>query len=309
MNNVKSVSIQYLPTADEVDSSKQLKAGRFLWPGFAHSYPVFAKEVYKGKYKYITGLDVDSVDEDKKAEIKSVVEELERYFGAGTLDPFNEAFWKDRKILLNKKTTFLNLTNPEDKLNYYIIKGGGIFEIAPSYESAIEGSTQKRWYLIEPEHYADISAIDDKVFNKAISKLVKLEEEGTLDDMLLVHKLLITSDRGITRQTPKSAIYKDLSGFINGKIIKTDKRKAPKNFVDTVELISKDKKKLYITAYVKDANYFNFLTVSEDGQLQNIETRTKYGTTLEKAVSFLSNPANQDELESIKSKVEKKWNE
>lgn len=309
MNNIRSVSIQYLPTPEEVDSSKQLRAGRFLWPGFTHSYPVFGKEVYKGKYRYVTGLDLSVIPQDKHEEIEQVIKELEIYFGVGTLDPSNENFWKDRRIVLNKKTTFLDLTNPEDKLNYYIIKGGGIFEIAPSYEEANAGASQKRWYLIEPEHYADLEAKDDKSFNKAISKLVELEEEHTFDDMFLVHKMLVTSDRGVTKQTPKSAIYKDLSNFINGKIVKTDKRKTPKQFLEAADLLKKDKKKLYVTAYVKDASYFNFLTTAEDGQIQNIETRTKYGSSVEKAVSYLTNPTNQDELESIKDKVEKKWSE
>ena len=237
MNNIRSVSIQYLPTAEEVDSSRQLKAGRFLWPGFTHSYPVFGKEVYRGKYKYVTGLETDSLPEDKKLEIEQAKEELEKYFGAGTLDSSNETFWKERRIVLNKKTTFLDLSNPEDKLNYYIIKGGGIYEISPSYEEASSGASQKRWYLIEPEHYADIDAKDDKSFNKAISKLVELEEDHSFDDMFLVHKMLVTSDRGVTKQTPKSAIYKDLSNFINGKIVKTDKRKTPKQFLEAVELL------------------------------------------------------------------------
>lgn len=309
MNNVRSVSIQYLPTPEEVDSSRALKAGRFLWPGFTHSYPVFGKEITKGKYKYYTGLDPMAYPEDKREEIIQVKQELEQYFGKGTLEDDNESFWKERRIVLNKKTTFLNLEDPDDKLNYYIIKGNGIYEIAPSYEAAVDGATQKRWYLIEPEHYADITAKDDKIFNKAISKLVELEEEGSLDDMFLVHKTLITSDRGVTKQTPKSAIYKDLSDFINGKIVKTDKRRTPKQFVEAVELLKKDKKKLYVTGYVKDANYYNYLTVSEDGQIQNIETRSKYGPTIEKAIAYLSNPSNQDELENIKVKVEKKWSE
>ena len=62
---------------------------------------------------------------------------------------------------------------------------------------------------------------------------------------------------------------------------------------------------MYVTAYVKDASYFNLLTVSEDGQIQNIETRSKYGASNEKAIAYLSNPTHQDELESVKTKVEK----
>lgn len=309
MNNIKTVSIQYLPYQEEVDTSKQLKAGKFLFPGFMHEYPVFGKEIYGGKFRYQTGLEPEFYSEDKAEEIIAAKEELEKYYGKGTLDPTNEPFWRGIKVNLNKKTTHLNLNKPEDKLTYYVIKGGGIFEISPSYEQAISGDIQKRWYLIEPGEYADLNAIDSRLIDKAIAGLVSLDDDKTFDDMFLVHKFLITSDRGTTKQTPKSAIYKDLSDFIHGKIVKTDKRKTPKQFIEAMSLLSKDKKRLYVGAYVKDGLYFNYITVAQDSGLQNIETKTKYGSTHDKAIAYLSSPANQDELENLKARVEKKWSE
>lgn len=310
MNNISQVNIQYMPSPEELDKSRDLKAGKFMWPGFTHEYSVFAKQLAGGKWRYQTGLVPAEVSEERRAEVEQAVEELENYYGKGQLDPFNHSFWKDVKLVINKKNIFLDIkNNPEHKLLYYVIKGNGINEVAPSYDNIVEASYQKRWFMVEPEEFADIEAETDKVLNKAIAGLVYLEEEKTLEDMFLIHKNLITSDRGTTRQTPKSALYKDLSDFIYGKIVKTDKRKTPKQFTDAVKLIKSDKKLLYVTAYVREAIYFNFLLTSDDGNLQNVETKTKYGTTPAKAIQFLANPVNADELNNIKERVEKKWTE
>lgn len=310
MENIKSVSIQYLPNIEESDSSRQLVAGKFLFPGFSYEFSVAAKQLPGNKFRYITGLEENDVPEDRKEEVKAVKIELEKYFGEGSLDPMNEVFWKQMKLVLNKKTTFLDLKdNPQDKLFYYVIKGYGIPEVAPTYDEAIADSRRTQWFLIEPDQFADLNAADDRTIDRATARLVDIDTDKTFDDIMLVHKNLISAERGITRQTPRSAIYKDLSDFIKGKIVKTDKRRTPAQFLEVTDLLKKDKKKLYLTAYVKDAIYFNYISVNSDNQFVNHETKTKYGSTVDAVVSKLSNPAFQDELDNIKLKVEKKWSE
>jgi hypothetical protein len=310
MENIKSVTIQYLPNIEEQDSSRPLAAGKFLFPGFTYEWRVAAVQMPGGKFRYRTGLEVDEVPEDRKEEVAQAKKELEKYFGEGTLDSTNEAFWKEMKLVINKKTTFLDIhSNQEHKLFYYVIKGDGIPEIASSYDLAISSDKPKRFFLTEPNELADLNATDDRVIDKATARLVELDSDRTFDDIMLVHKNLITSDRGITRQTPKSALYKDLSDFIKGKIVKTDKKRTPAQFLETTDLLKKDKKKLYIKAYVKDALYFNYITVNSDNQFVNLETKTKYGGNIDSVVSKLSNPAFQEELDNIKLKVERKWSE
>ncbi len=125
--------------------------------------------------------------------------------------------------------------------------------------------------------------------------------------MFIIHKVLVTSDRGTTKRTPKAALYKDLSDFIHGRLARLHKKQTPVQFVEAVEQLKADKKKLYVAAYIKDGTYFNYLTISEDNNIINISTRTKLGSTIEKAVSYLSNPLHQAELDSLKEMIEKKW--
>lgn len=310
MESVKSITIQYLPNIEESDTTRQLVAGKFLFPGFAHEFMVAAKQIQGGKVRYITGLDLETTEEDRKEEVAQAIKDLESFYGQGVLEPTNERFWKDVKLVLNKKTTFLDIQkNPEHKLFYYIIKGGGIPEVAPTYDLAVQSDKPAKWFLTEPNELADLTSADERIIDKATSRLVELDNAKTLDDLLIVHKNLITADRGVTRQTPRGTIYKDLSNFIKGKIVKTDKRRTPAQFIEVTDLLKKDKKKVFITAYVKDALYWNYIKEDKDGQLVNMETRTKLGTTASAVISKLMDPAYQDELENVKLKVEKRWSE
>lgn len=301
-----AISIQYNPFTEEGDRSRTLEAGKFLWPGFGRTLEIWCKP-YGDKFRYQTGLEAEDFPEEERDEIKQAKADLEKAYGVGNLDPLNENFWKKQKLELVRKATHLDLNNPEHKLIYYTIKGGGYTEIAPNYEAAINGAEPKRWYLIDATQYAEIGAEDDRKIIKAFALLNDLEESKSFDDMFLVHKVLISSDRGTTKNSPKAMLFKDLSDFLHGKIVKTNKKQTPVQFIETVENLKKDKKKVTITAYVKDAIYFNFLSLTEDNQFKNLQTGTKYGTSVEKVVTYLSNPANQSELENIKERVLAKW--
>lgn len=308
----RNISIQYLPFPDEADPNATMKAGEFLFPGFYRLFEVPCKAIGQNpdgtfRVRYETGLEPDEVEPERRDEVIQAKEELEKYYGKGALDPLNESFWRNVKIEIKKKTTYLNMNNPEDKLTYFLIRGGAYKEIATSFEQAIENATPKRWYIINASDYADMDSGDDRKINKAIAALEALEEQKGFDDMFLVHKLLISLDRGVTKKTPKSSIYKDLSKFIHGTIVKTNKKQTAKQFLDAVELVKKDKKRAYVTAYFREANYYNFLTISEDNNFRNLQTGTKYGTTVEAAVSYLSNINNQTELDNIKERIEEKW--
>lgn len=310
MTKKRVINIQYQPYEDEI-SGQPMRAGKFMWNKFGHSYPVFAQQLSGNRYKYQTGLDPKDYPEDQREEVEQAFKDLSREFGGDdVLDPFNHEFWKDIRLVLEKKNTFLNIDdNPKDKLLYYAIKGGGIKEVSPSFDAMQADPTQRRFYMVEPEEFAEISSVSDKQFNKAIAALEDLEDNRTYDEMFLIHKVLVTSDRGTTKNTPKAALYKDLSDFISGKLVKTDKRKTPGQFVETYKLLKENIKRLYVTAYVKEASYFNFLTTTPDNQLQNQETKTKYGGSIDKAVEYLLSITNQYELENIKDRVENKWKE
>jgi hypothetical protein len=304
-----TISIQYLPYPEESDNSKELQAGKFLFPGFVRRYEVAYKDIPGKGPRYFTGLEPSDVPEDERPELAKIKAELETYFGEGSLDPFNANFWTGRTLEITRKTTFLDMTNPEQRLTYHLIKGGGFKEIATNFEQAIDRAEQMRWYLVDATEFAELVVEDDRKKNKAIAQLELIEDEKTFDDMFILHKVLVTSDRGTTKKSPKGMLYKDLSDFIAGKLVRTNKKATATEFLAAIDTLKKDKKKLYITAYVKEGNYFNYLTSSDDNQIKNIQTGTKYGSSVAAAVAYLSNPSNQSELDNLKARIEDKWSQ
>jgi len=316
MNKLQDgITIQYIPFPEEADTSRTMEAGRFLWPGAGRLLEPGYKEYGNNRKKYLTGLDIASTEEEH-VEINKLIKVLEKSFGDGALDPFNEGFWKEKKLNIQRKSTRLNFdqengyfVEPDHVLYYFMIKGGAFPEIAVSYDAATALAEPKRWFLVEPNDYAEMNVEDDKLIIKAASFLQDLEDKKTGDDMFLVHKALINSERGVTKKTPKGMIYKDLSDYIFGKLQKTNKRKAPKDFIEVAGLVKTDKKKLFVTAYVKDAIYFNFLQILDDGNYRNGQTGVKYGTSVNAVIAYLMNPANQVELDNIKERIEAKWSQ
>jgi len=306
LDNSRAISIQYNPFPEEMDTAKVMDAGKFLFPGFGRIFEVYAKLI-GNSWIYQTGLEPDNYPEDERQEIIDVRQKLESTFGKGVLNASNADFWKTINLELTKKSTFLDLNNPNDLLTYYLIKGGAFAEIAPNYEAAINNSSPKRWYMIDATEFAEVGSEDDRKIIKAFALLNELEESKTFDDMFLIHKILVTADRGITKRTPKGTIFKDLADFLHGRIVKTNKKQTPKQFIDAVDLLKNNKKKAYVTAYVKEAIYFNYLTLTEDNQFKNLQTGTKYGSSVDKVVNYLTNPANQSELENIRERIEQKW--
>lgn len=312
--DVKAITIEYLPTDDEKDKSKPLTIGQGLLDNFHRSELLGYKTLY-GVKRYLTGLDDVIVehdpslsDQDKKeriSKIKGTVEKLERFFGKGNLDATNEKLWGEVKLVIDRKTTNLDLTDPKNEILFHCIKAGGFTEVAPSIEEAIE--KRKKFYLIEPLEFVENRVAPRKIIGKAIATLVDIYEKKGFDDIFFLAKYLLPVDKAYVKKTPKSLMYEDLDKFINGELIRKSKMECARMFLDAVK---KPKSHIIVYCLVKDAfEYFNFIYTNTSGELKNNETGGLYGTTIERAVDHLLTPAFEHELENIKYRVEKKWTE
>ena len=189
---------------------------------------------------------------------------------------------------------------------YYAIKGGGIPSIAPSYDAAINAPNPPRWYMIAPEEQIKIDIAPEKAKNKAIYVLEGLYEKGKTEDLFLLHKALVSSDRGITKETGRDMLYADLNKFINGEFVKTDRRRTPVDFVEWAEVLKKDKNFVVAYAHLKDGLYYNML-FEKDMSIYNRQTNGKYPGDLKKAAEFLIAPTNIDEFTNLKNQMKYKW--
>lgn len=307
-----AVSIEYLPTEEELDLSKPLRVGDGLMDNFTRTEELGYITLF-GVKRYLCGLDIETVKNEeglteaertaKIEEIGKTVERLEKVFGKGVLDPANSAMWSKVKLSITRKTTNLDLNDPKNELIFYCIKGGGFKEVAPSLEEAQK--VGGKFYLVEPVEFAENKVANVKVINKAISTLEKIDESKGTDDLFFLAKYLLPVEKSYTKRTPKAQIYDDLNKYLNGELInRSSKISCSRLFL---EASKKSKADLIVTSMVKDAIYMNMIYANAQGEFKNNDTGGIYGTTLEKAVAHLQNPAYEHELSNIKERIEEIW--
>lgn len=310
---LQAISIEYMPVEEELDLKRPLEVGKGLTDTFQRTEDLGYRTFYGAK-RYMCGLDVEIVkydtsltEEEKKAkieEIQIIVERLEQFFGKGTLDPTNEKHWSKISLTIDRKTTNLDLTNPRTELLYHCIKGGGFSLVSPTMEGAKNGRAQ--FYLVEPLEYAESRIANKEIINKAISTLQKLYEGKSYDDLFFLAKYILPVEKMYSKRTPKALLYEDLDKYISGEVVRQSKISCAKMFMEATK---KDKVNLNVTCLVKDAEYLGFIYANQAGELKNNETGGIYGTTIERVVVHLQNPAYEQELDNVKTRVEQKWSE
>lgn len=311
---LRAISIEYLPTEKEADPKQPLTVGQGLMDNFSRT-EMLGYQTFFGVKRYLCGLDPEAVrynlsltEEErtaKIAEITEIVGRLEQFFGKGTLDATNEKHWSKIELKIDRKTTNLNLTDPKTELLLHCIRGGGFTSVAPSLEIARD--TGAKFYLVEPIEYAESRIAGKEVVNKAISTLQRLYENKSYDDIFFLGKYILPDEKGYTRRTPKAMIYEDLDKYINGEMSNRQSKISCSRIF--LEITKKTKAELAITCIVKDAVYYNFVYINDKGEFKNNETGGIYGTSIERVVTHLMNPAYEHELENIKTRVEQKWAE
>lgn len=310
---VKAISIEYMPTEDELDYGKTLVVGKGLTDRFIRTEDLGYRTFF-GLKRFMCGLDVEMIKyntslteaekEAKIAEVTEIVERLEQFFGKGTLDPTNEKHWSKINLVIDRKTMNLDLTNPRNELIYHCIKDGGFTMVSPTMEGAGDGKAP--FYIVEPLEYAENRIANKEVINKAISTLQKIYESKSFDDMFFLAKYILPAEKMYTKRTPKALLYEDLDRYIGAEVVRNSRIAAAKNFI---EVSKKAKTDIAIHCLVKDAIYLQFVYLNQAGEFKNNETGGIYGNTIERCSSHLQNPAYENELDNIKTRVEKIWSE
>lgn len=308
---VRDISIQYLASEEELDTSRPLEVGKGLTDNFIRTEDLGYQTSY-GIKRYLCGLDVEAVKYDpnltdaqkdaKIEEIKNIVVRLEQFFGKGQLEPTNDTMWSKVKLFIDKKITALDLSNPKTEIMVYCIRAGGFKTVAPTMDEAI--ATGTKFYLVEPEELAESKVQNRKIIDKAIAALVKLDETKGLEDLFYIVKYLLPVEKAYTKKTPKAMMYSDVSRYLDGEVVRESKTRCAENFLAAIKLSKQD---LIVTCLVKDALENGMLYINPQGEFKNNETGGMYGTTIERAVAHLLNPAYEHELENVKTRVEKKW--
>lgn len=291
------------------DKSKVAELGVDLFPGFSREMELAAIE-RGNKNFYLTGLDESLYKEQwEKDFLNESLVILEKNFGKEIHDPFNHEFWKTRTLVIRDDEVLLDLENPENLLTYWNIKGGGYPFVAKSPDELARLNV--RFYLSEPHLEYSTKGNDERLKDKAIALLTEIDEGPSgFSTMFFVHKNLITSNEGITMNTPKKLIYASLRRYIDGDYAPTNRKKmAPKLFIEAVNLYKNNSKKATTIAIVNDSIYFGKISTNKDNQfISNITSHNFRTTDKAKLIDVLMSPANQDELSALYKEVKLNWN-
>jgi len=305
----KYVFIRHNSSENYKDITKAAELGVDLFPqGFSRKMELSG--IVKGnKLRFNTGLEEDKYKEQWELDfLKESKEILVKEFGDEVLDPFNMDFWKTRNITVDEDETILDLNNSDDLLTYWNIKGGGFPYIAKSPDELLQYNA--RFYLEEPHLTYEVNDDGGRVKDKAIMVLSELDEAANgFSNLFFLHKMLITVNEGITYNTPRKQIYKALRNFIDGQYNGRNKKSAPKQFQDAVNILRTNNKKARIIAIVNDAMWYGVLSTNRDNHYINNETAFNFKTNdKNKIVDMLMTPTHNEEVLSLLNEVQKKWN-
>lgn len=280
------------------------------------------------KWIFQTGLEEELVEyyewlteEEKELvrdQIKTLKPHIERkYGGQNMLKADNWAFWKKRndinKFRISNETidTFYDTSKPEHALLYLSIVGGAFSDVvAPNKEWA--ETHQLPHYLALELDKNDFGDDEDITKAEALAELMNLRKEFG-KDALYILAWCLQYDTNAFGAYNYSSTEKDLTNyhikFIEGKLVTKRKKNMPKTFMEHVERWkgTQTRPLLYIEAYVKAGEYYNFISQREKKFVTG--EGTVLGNTIADAVKALNSPKYKVDLDNLRKAVEAKWKE
>ncbi len=273
--------------------------------------------VAKDKIKTITGLTEDDLrnspvltPEEKEIYIKGlkkVQEKISKAFSADALDNYNDYFWKTHRTFKINNDALNSIYDDEDP-NHLILKynilSGSFSSIAPSLEAALR--TGRPFYMIE-QGEADQQSYKNKIHFKlkANGALSQLEESGSIDALLYLSWVTLDQTQGFTRNTSKEVFLETLSEYIDGQLVKKDKKKCAENFYNNFLRWTNDKENLITEAIFKAGVHFG-LIIHDKGKYITKSRNTILGSDEKESIDILLDAKNISELKELKKTVEDK---
>lgn len=328
-NATKTGSISIKPYFDPTKSNLGLeKYGQALFDGVFHEEQLALIE-RNGVKRYLTGLNEFAPEikliqdkatrEAKIKEIRRVVAQLEAELAGNIIDPDDEKFWNNVKLLspnndefwgkisLRTGNSVINLDpakDPYDLIKIFAIEAGGFSGVAKSYEDARSRAVSPKFYLDRYIETVSTKTEVSKLRNKALSELVKMFDKNQ-NKLFYVAKVVDANSVQYKKSTPNDVIYDNMDRYITGQGVETNAKRAAESFLAAAEL---DMATLKIKAIIKDATFYKFIHTKGDGFIYHLDSSSMMGRNATDCLEFLKSPANDNILGDLTKKVEEYWN-
>ena len=325
-NKEKTIAIR--PFFDKTKKNMGLENyGMALYDGVYHEEQLACLEL-NGVKRYVTGLNEFAPEvkmlppgekEIKIKEIRKIVAQIEKDLAANVIDeedkdfwnkltllrPDNEKFWSRITLRCGNDPVYLDAKkDPYDLIKLYAINAGGFSIVAKSLKHAKKANKPPKFYLDMLEETIQTRTETTKVRNKALVELEKLYESNTTK-LMYVAKVIDLNSAQYIKSTPNDILYENMDEYINGNGTETNKKKAGTRFIKIAKESMED---LKITALVKDALYYKFISTKSNGFIELLDGGIKLGKKPTEIVEFLKNPEHEEVLFTLMEKVENYWN-
>jgi len=276
---------------------------------------------------YNTGLSDKQVDyykwytEAERKEIKKQIKELaptisNYYGGEEVISDKNKYFWGEvrdvNRLSLTNDTmdTFYDTSNPVHALLYLSIVSGAFIDLVAPTKTWAEDKQLPHYLALDQE---DMFEEDDEVTKSdAHGALSVLRKDGSPEALFILAWCLQYDTNGYgaySRATPFRDLVNYHIKYIDGKLQLKKKKNTPKTFIEYAEKWEKQQTRplLYIEAYIKAGQYYNFIQQREKKYVT--AEGTVLGNTIPEAVENLQKAKFQPDFENLRDKVEAKWKE
>lgn len=207
------------------------------------------------------------------------------------IDDFNSDKGKEvlanHSITVNSGVNSLNLDDPSDLFNYYLIKSKfGI--VAPTYDDAMNPMSNYKFYIANDAEEQKTKVTKKERMLEASAELLMLKKKEP-KRLIYLAKFILPNHYSVG--TLEQA-FLNMTEYVEGKIIPLTEKPFEK-FLDATEIPNEE---LMIRVDIKDAVRYGIIRRNKKGVFFNHLTGNEIGRTEDEMFFYLSQPQNQDEL-------------
>lgn len=203
----------------------------------------------------------------------------------GTLSKYNEDYWANYKIKVQKEGRIFSLDNPKDELDVLVLRANKF--VSNSQQEVLDSPTAM-FYLSSVEKEAEVNNASEKNERMAIKKFGQLSATE-MTDVLNVYSLL-------TGRSGKLKITKDTAVDLIETTLYNKVKEDPTEFLRIIE-DPQFKTRVLIDRLVSSK------VLMRSGAKYVVYGGDTIGATLQDTIDYLEDPYNQEVLISLKSKL------
>lgn len=225
-------------------------------------------------------IDIPSKEHKKKILDWLGIDDFNSEQGKKVLDEFS--------ITVNSGITSLDLNDPADLFNYYILKSKQHGIAAPDMDSAQHPLRNYKFYVADQQQETSLKVSNKEMILTAQASLLNMKKKEP-KRLIYMAKYIIPNSFGVK---DADSAFLSLSEYVDGKIIPPSEKPHVK-FLEYDEMSNDE---LFAKVDIKSAIRLGIIRKIKSGDYINHLSGNALGRTEDEIYAFLIQPQNQEEL-------------